>query len=254
MIRRNVILPGGSSAWLLIAQVEHARVAFELAQQWGEPPFSSPRPQDVLLPTILRHDDGWRPWEMQPDVDEQTGRPLAFTEMATEVSHDIWKRSIDACEDLGPLSQYLISAHFLHLRSQGDSAETEAGRGFLQEYQKRSARWLSEWIGLNATSHTEALAREALQYLQLFDAISLWLCCDRVTASRSFLDPEQRTVTMSADDSTCIVVSPWPFTNSRLPIEITGRVVPVRAYQDAADLAEVECREFSLRWSLVPKI
>ena len=56
MIRRDATLPDGSPAWVLVSQVDHAHLAGELAEGWrdGLPAAS------VLLPTIYRHDDGWR--------------------------------------------------------------------------------------------------------------------------------------------------------------------------------------------------
>jgi len=253
MIRRNVILPGGSSAWLLIAQVEHGRVAFEVARLWGAVPFSSPHPKSLLLQTILRHDDGWRSWERRPEIDPRTGRPLAFTELPARLSQSIWKKSIDACADLGPLSQFLTATHFVHLRRRGDSANTTAGRRFLSEYRARAEQWLADWKLLDPASNTDQLAHSALRYLQLFDAISLWLCCSELSEPRIFRDPEGRTLELLPADSPRISASPWPLTESNLRIEVHGRVVPIRAYRDTADLESVERQQFSLEWHLVPQ-
>ena len=253
MIRRNVILPGGTSAWLLIAQIEHARVAFEIARDWGASPFVPLCPRTLLFKTILRHDNGWRRWERYPEIDPSTGCPLDFTEMPAQVAQEIWESSIDACSDIGPLAQYLTVAHFLHLRSRGDSAGTNIGGCFLTEFRFRSERWLQQWKWCDPESHTDQLALSALRYLQLFDAISLWLCCAEQTESRRFQDPDGQTIELLPTGSRRVIASPWPLTVADLRIDVTGRLVPVRDYQNAADLDSVTYREFSLDWQLVPQ-
>ena len=92
MIRRDC-----GSEWLLISQIDHARLAETLASSWGN--SQVPRlPEPVeLIPAVRDHDEGWLDWEQSPTVDEATGRPLNFTEMPMEVSTRIWEKSISIC-------------------------------------------------------------------------------------------------------------------------------------------------------------
>jgi len=53
MIRRNLTLVDGTPLWLLISQVEHARVSGELTEFWQQP-FPS-----EVVDAITQHDDGW---------------------------------------------------------------------------------------------------------------------------------------------------------------------------------------------------
>ena len=73
MIRRDVCDASGGRAWLLIDQIEHARVAGDLAKVWGAGDFAGLEPRDVVLPTIYRHDDGWSSFDQ------------AYTDFGTEV-------------------------------------------------------------------------------------------------------------------------------------------------------------------------
>ncbi len=92
MIRRDC-----DSDWLLISQVDHARLAEVLAAAWGNSQVSRlPMPAE-LVPAIRDHDEGWLDWEQSPTVDQETGRPLNFTEMPMEVSTRIWEKSISLC-------------------------------------------------------------------------------------------------------------------------------------------------------------
>ncbi len=53
MIRRELKLNDGAAVWLLVSQVEHARMSGELVRNWREE-FSP----DVVE-AIAHHDDGW---------------------------------------------------------------------------------------------------------------------------------------------------------------------------------------------------
>ena len=101
MIRRATANSG--SEWILIPQVEHARLAAELAAGWSDLAGGvglGPH-RDILVEAVRRHDDGWRTWDEQLAVDPQTGIPRDFTERTAEESHRIWKASIESGRGLG---------------------------------------------------------------------------------------------------------------------------------------------------------
>ncbi len=90
MIRRDDIPPDDPPRWLLISQIEHARVSAELARYWGRAPLKAVEPSEIVLPTILRHDDGWQAWESRPAVNGD-GAPTSFTEMPPGDGNEIWR-------------------------------------------------------------------------------------------------------------------------------------------------------------------
>src|SRR5262249_14641356 len=116
MIRRD-----GSAAaeaagrWILISQIEHARLAVRLAEHWSGRGFAPLMPRRELLWAVEHHDDGWRAWETAPGVDPTSGRPRSFVEMEPSDSVAIWTRSIDEAADAGPLEAYLVAGHFSSL-------------------------------------------------------------------------------------------------------------------------------------------
>src|SRR5689334_17630417 len=106
MIRRDWVDVDGRAAWLLISQVEHARISGELCQNWSA---VQALPADVraeIVAAVFRHDDGWAEWEQAPEVDARTGRPREFTEMPLTESLEIWSRSIDQSTSVGDLAPY----------------------------------------------------------------------------------------------------------------------------------------------------
>ncbi len=87
----------GKPGWILISQVDHAHLAAELAEAWGnEEQPALPWPE-ILLPAIRDHDEGWREWERHPDIHPETHWPRNFTEMPATDAVRIWTQSIDIC-------------------------------------------------------------------------------------------------------------------------------------------------------------
>ena len=64
-----------SEHWLLVPQIEHARLSGQLAQSWGDASLVAIQPHSELVEAISRHDEGWADWDAMPDVDPGSGRP-----------------------------------------------------------------------------------------------------------------------------------------------------------------------------------
>jgi hypothetical protein len=171
MIRRNITLEDGTRAWLLISQVEHARISGELTRAWHEP-FS-----EEVIEAITHHDDGWGKWEAAPLLDAARGRPLAFTEMALSDAIQIWSDSIATARRVGPLAGAIVAGHFISLASGSDHATRPIAEKWLRATADQRAGWLAEWQDVNP-SHSPELADRAQQMLLTADLLSLWLCCD----------------------------------------------------------------------------
>src|SRR5262249_3830151 len=150
------------------------------------------------------------------EVDDKTGRPREFTEMPLAESLVIWSRSIDKSTALGDLAPYMISGHFCalmhrftHWRQQGP-ATVALGEAFLNEQKGKQANWLQCWREIDAATHTVELAQQAVQWLQLFDALSLWLCCAERKVAQEFEPPVGPKFTLTPRSPEMILVRPWP--------------------------------------------
>jgi hypothetical protein len=136
---------------------------------------------------------------------------------------------------------------------------------------QRRAGWLAKWQASEPTLHTAELANEALLWLRLFDALSLWLCSACPGGGECVEQwPESFTIgagepletvigpLVSTDgeypanaESCKVAVDPWPFDAEELALKVTGNVAPVQKYRDAAELA-TERRPCEVRWLLIP--
>ncbi len=281
MIRRDIDLGNGRASWLLVAQVEHARLSTVLAERcldhFGQSSFSPADSGMVatqiesvrreLLQAIARHDDGWAQWETSPGLDPERRRPLSFRELPLDENLANWEGSIKSAADVGPLAAWVVSGHFAALleTSQSDHDRAASAKWLAKTADQRAA-WLAEWQALGPAQHTTQLADEALVWLQTFDVMSLWICSvcpfggEEVSQwpEGYHICPGMLLDTRIAADSTTdiseygiVTIDPWRFDVPELEIEAAAHVVPVRQYQDTGELLAAYSPH-QLRWRLTP--
>jgi hypothetical protein len=257
MIRRNVTTEKGQADWLLISQVDHARLSGELAEHWcgvTAQAGSALLPlvaREELLPAIYHHDDGWADWEQAPQVDFQTGRPLTFTEMPLPLALQIWRGSIARALQIGPLAAWVVASHFTALLGRSHEAQQPLAVAWLGEFELLRNYWLRTWATAHPAQHTLEQAETALHQLQLFDLLSLWLCMAERTEAHELATPGEAPLTLTPlPHSDLITMRPWPLAVKELELSVTGRLVPVRAYTDGDALAAVPPATQSLTWRI----
>jgi hypothetical protein len=257
MIRRHgSIAEGTAGQWILISQIDHARLAGQLAEHWGADGYAPLLlPRNELLWTVYHHDDGWHAWEQAPDVDPKSGKPRTFTEMELGDSLVIWTASIETARQEGPLQAYLVAGHFCALARRSaawrkhDALWPQAER-FLDQFGSLGTHWLQEWQAENPTANTPQRAQQALAQLQFFDALSLWFCCAAASGPDRIETPAGPVLTLVPVDPRRVHIAPWPLNVESLDLEIAGRAVPVGRYRDRAELAAAPAQSVLLRWQL----
>src|SRR5262245_48839151 len=146
MIRREVKDETGQVRWVLIPQIEHALLAFRLAEHWGQGSFAPLEPRAELLWAVAHHDDGWRDWDASPGVDPVHGRPRSFTEMEIADSVAIWSGSIETAAAAGPLQGYVVAGHFCVLARRASAWRNadpawDQAEAFLRKYEALMQDW-----------------------------------------------------------------------------------------------------------------
>lgn len=248
MIRREIELPGRPTQWLLISQVEHARLSGVLAEHCLSHLPDAVRAE--LTQAIIHHDDGWTKWEANPQLDEN-GRPLSFRELELEDSLHIWTASIEAAERIGPLAALVVSGHFLRLLSASDSKCLSSATQWRSSTTIQQKRWFTVWRDSQPPGRARRIYREALSWLRLLDVLSLWICS--VCPSDSHETREDPAIYRVGNKSSFatqfsyqegrVHVAPWRFSDPKLELQADGWFVPVRKYADVDELlaARIAC-------------
>jgi hypothetical protein len=275
MIRRELKLNNNSAIWLLVSQVEHARISGELVRHWREE-FSP----DVAE-SIAHHDDGWASWETEPKLNPSLGAPYSFLEMPLAESLVIWDNSIAAARKFGPLAGYIVAGHFYNLLADSGNAKEPAAIAWLTAKRKVRTSWLDEWIRADR-SHTLEYAKAAQKMLLTADLFSLWLCCDcpldapsagrgsmqadpamklradSLLAHFRFVSPECTIFESGSrhqveELSWIVPVEPFPFKDSPLSLRANAVAVPVSRYGSLQEMLSASW-DFKLDWQIIPAV
>lgn len=253
MIRRELTFADGVKRWLLISQVEHARLSGVLADKcigkFGGGDRSLDSVRQELLSAIYHHDEGWREWEHAPRLDPQ-GRPLSFLELSVEEALLVWNRSIAAAAEIGELAAWAVAGHFSALLATfSDHAQEARARKWLHDIAQNRKQWFARWHERDPQLHTAEVAGEALKWLQLFDILSLWPCSqypvagEQVTSwpkpfrTGQLLVGEIRpSTTQSPNVPSRIVFDPWPFETNEFTLQAAAYLVVARQYSSPEEL------------------
>jgi hypothetical protein len=274
MLRRHLPLGDHPDRWLLISQVEHARLSYDLASHWGNNQVSavlsaSNTSQAPLrhewLAAVHHHDDGWGSWEADPPIDPQEGRPYSFLDMPREAALDIWRDSIYFARRHGLLAGWCVARHFAELLRGSRDAEQSLSRQWLAEMESLAEGWLGEWLAQDS-GRQRSLAERGLAGLQFFDWLSLWLCLHCPGASEEGgSEPGQMqpgwdqspsvelvaAMTQTRGEARQVAVRPWPFDVEELHVEVLGYAIPTGRYSSESQMIERRIPH-SLAWHLVP--
>ncbi|MBV9481805.1 MAG: DUF3891 family protein [Acidobacteria bacterium] len=165
--------------WWLIAQIDHAVLAGDLAARLEFPAI--PILSEEVIGAISAHDAGWTQLDVLDDHGSDSVAklrpPRSFLEILPQQFLIAWTSSIQAAERIGPVGGIIVSEHFrrlgqARLATQRDTPEDvlrleqfvwgESGRQTRLRTQVHSSR-----------SELEHLT----DILQFCDLVSLYLCC-----------------------------------------------------------------------------
>jgi hypothetical protein len=97
---------------------------------------------------------------------------------------------------------------------------------------------------------TRKMAGRALEYLQFFDALSLWLCGAARQQPETFTSPEGYELSLIPQGLLRFTAEPWPLTVGSWSYTVTARRMPVGTYRSQAELAAAPHEPVELTFQL----
>ena len=272
----------------LITQTDHADLAGQFADHWGNDEFEHPNPYSAMVLTAYNHDDGWWEYDRRPHRSAD-GEIIDFTAIPAETWIDLYDDGIDTVAKTDSYAGLLVSMHGSGLRRQryGLSSSMPASQPEYTDFIDRQERVqdqlvteLCETDRYSQTSENDTSFLEALhdtgrapegyngrlwfnyKLLQAWDTLSLSFCMTESPPSSDEIDAVP-TAAGAADETLTIAllgkeefrVEPYPFDSSPLVVRVPARTVPKDADGTDEDLiqayygSEREMREFALRRS-----
>ena len=251
--------------WLLISQVEHARVAGLMAASWN---FPGRKPHRDVIHAIAQHEAGWREFDESPSINA-AGDPLDHCEATPDIVAPLWTASTRRLE--GEDKQYgarVVGAYYTRMARENQNlarlstravvalgrfigAETVALQRFLAAAARNGTMNEASTMFEDSPAAppepdepVDPLANLAddLRLLQVCDTLSLLLCSDfsgeAVIRDVPYLaEGDTLTVTRSGDGKMAMTISPLPF-RKNLRDHVTGVAVPRRVYASPDELRE----------------
>lgn len=255
MIRRE-----DDGEFLLIAQHDHALIAGQLAEQFGNAQFASPDPRESTVRGVSLHDCGWPLHDDAPTLNRD-GLPSDVFETIRPVAIKVWTASADRASAEDPYAGLLTSLHVLALSVFATSQTSFAHEKFdmdnpqdrfavvkFQQHEIARQEELRQRLGLRTErpQHHGGLAKQGnqkaedqLQFnfrlLQAMDAISLAACCTTAPMQQTqdvFRRPGGEKVKLSLSRSgNDVLVDPWPFTPREIKLDIPATRVGSGPYE-----------------------
>jgi Protein of unknown function (DUF3891) len=205
--------PDGS--YLAIGQASHAWASGQLARAWGNEQFGDVEPWEEVCLGAEQHDIGWAEWDLDPEIDPETGRPHTFISLPLPEKLELWSRAAGKVISQSRYAALLVSMHGTALFERWPPKGHEA---LLQ-------RFLVEQHALQDKLAT-GLDREELRRNQklvfAWDYISLALCLDWAPAEVKDVPAADGTpITLELSEQG--ELDPWPFRTDAVHLKIDAR-------------------------------
>ena len=246
---------------ILIRQTDHAVLAGFFAREWGNELFRRPEPFESVRLAAAEHDNGWREWELEPQIDPRTRLPYSFMSLPTEEHIALYQRGIERLVRIDRYAGMLVSLHASQLYDRAratipgysakyvKASETEMVNGFLQGLKLQQLRLK---VDLRGEPSTRDFAQEKLletnsRRLETLDRLSLYFSLNtpqEATMEAIPVDDQGSEVDLELRPraGNAVSLAPYPFRKAPLAISILARRVPKRVYTGSLDFQKTLAR------------
>jgi hypothetical protein len=235
---------------LAIGQQSHAWISGQLARAWGNARFPAPEPFEQVCLAAEQHDVGMALWDLEPELNPDTGLPYGFMEMPLSMHLGLWSAAPQRLLTQSRYAAVLVSMHGarLYRRPKLDELaeqQADAVRLYLEEQ-----RTFQDALSVD---FDRSLLERNSQLIWTWDFLSLAICLDwapRVARDVPTVDAAVDIEITNAGDRR-VSLKPWPFAADALTVHcdarrLTGRYETDEALRAALADARWEMVEFEL--------
>lgn len=250
------------TGYWLVRHVDHAHLAGDFAERWGNDVFLSPEPRTQVLRGIASHDDGWAARDEHPKITRQ-GRPSAFSvELVGKYSAfeeidlteylAVRERAVRMVAEVDPYAALLVSLHTQNLltaradRSTIQPEQLPLLDTFLArqvEFQKELRARLTADSQFGADDIAPARIDSHFRLLQAADNLSLLSCVDYprpgdLLHALPLCEGGETRVDVEALGQRHFRLSPYPFVESPLVFKLPARHVVGKFFSSSQELED----------------
>jgi len=246
MLRRET-----DNGWILIPQYDHGLLARDVMKYWGSEGLYRPRDFKEVMFAVCEHDNGWREWDSHPRTNPENRYPADFTEMTSEEQASIWSGCFTAHGQSHPYAAGLIALHFSlfnekNLQRSPNDTHALQSRSEIKDFVLRTLD--IEFSALELVNLPEPVKSD-LRIVQIGDIISLALCqgwksftIDNVPKNKR---QDSLKMELSSSDGFNYALDPYPFTEPRIELSITGKRLAGSEFENDGELLNA-LKDFSV--------
>jgi hypothetical protein len=239
---RPMVLRASRGAVVAIGQPSHAWVSGQLARAWGNERLGVVQPREEVCLAAEQHDIGMAGWDLEPELNPETGLPRSFMEMPLETHLELWSAAPARMRSQSRYAALLVSLHGTALYERRDltSLDPEQGRavrGFLDRQRLLQDELLAELRAdpdAAPSAEAETVARNA-RLVWTWDSLSLALLLDWDPHELAAVPAAAGTVRLLLRElegsAGRLTLEPWPFSAERVSVHCEGRRLEGR-FQD----------------------
>jgi hypothetical protein len=249
------------TGYYLITHPDHAHLAGQFAERWGNALFLRPHPRSSVLHGIHVHDDGWIARDRQPSITRQ-GRPSAFSiELVGKYSAfeeidlaqylAVRESAVQQVERVDPYAALIVSMHTYNLLTERADRSTIAPDDlpllddFLNRQRLRQEalhKAIKNDSNYSAAEVTSEAVFNNFRLLQACDNLSL-LSCVAAMQPATLLHPlpttdGPMTVSVEAVAPRHFRLAPYPFDEPKVTLQISARHVEGHLFDASETLAK----------------
>jgi hypothetical protein len=254
--------------FLLITQNEHAAVAQQLGEHFGNSRFERALANSPAMLAIGLHDAGWPLHDDEPTLNDRMV-PLDVFETPRRIALPVWTLSADRAEAVDPYAGLLVSLHQLSLSIHATPPPVQkpdepfdvykmheqfAVNKFQHREVERQEKLRSK-VGLSTrvplkhglaepgTSEADDQLRFDFRLLQAMDLLSLCVCCAKLPQGETnevLKRPAADAIKLRIrkDVAGVVGVDPWPFDVKTIELQIPCRRMPGRRFDSLEEFRE----------------
>ena len=217
-----------------VGQPSHAWVSGQLARAWGNERFGAVVPREEVCLGAVQHDVGMAGWDLEPELNPETGRPQSFMEKALETHLELWSAAPARLLAQSRYAALLVSMHGAALYERRDlaglePAEADAVCAYLarqRAFQDELVRELREDPEAAPLADAHTVARNR-RLVWTWDSLSLALLLDWAPHAVDDVPTAQGAVTLTlrsvGGSRSRLSLDPWPFADERVSVRCEGR-------------------------------
>jgi Protein of unknown function (DUF3891) len=232
------------AAWILVTHPDHARIAGEFADAWGNERFARPEPYEPIRHAVYHHDDGWLARDAAPLLTRE-GKPEAFTSALVgaysafeEIDLPAYLRvRAKVTAEVAAQDAYagiVVSMHTYNLLTEQADASTIRAehRSAYETFLADQLAWQRATVARLGAGAAEL--HRAFEFLQCCDNLSLIVCSGYAHArelrhTHPDRDGVRHAVRCEPLGGGSYRLSPWPLSVSRFILRVPYRVIAKRA-------------------------